>query len=74
MTVVQMKVIAYSKREEVRETGPDSYDVLVKSSFEKGRATNDALKLLAKFLRVPFSKLMLTAKDGQQEKTVLINI
>lgn len=72
MKVVTMIVKARAAHEAIEETGPDVYVANVKSTPERGRATKDALKLLARHLRVPFSKLLLTSRDGLAQKTVCI--
>lgn len=72
MRIIQITVKARNNREIVEETATDEFLVCVKSSPERGRSTKDALKLIARHLHVPFAKLMLTANEGQQIKTVVI--
>ena len=72
MRVLQIIVKPRCPRESIEVVSEDEMSISVKSTPERGRATKDALKLLARHLNVPFAKLMLTSNEGLQVKTVVV--
>lgn len=72
MRVITIQVHPRCNRDEVVETGTDTYDVRVKAAPEKGKANKDAIKTLAYFLGLPQSRLLLTKGEKFQEKTIVV--
>ncbi|MBP9700123.1 DUF167 domain-containing protein [Candidatus Woesebacteria bacterium] len=72
MRVITIQVHPRSNRDEVIQTGKDTFDVRVKAMPEKGKANKDAIKELAHFLGMPQSNLLLTKGEKFQEKTILV--
>ncbi len=72
MRVITIHVYPRSNRDEVVQTGTDTYDVRVKAMPEKGKANKDAIKTLAYFLGLPQSRLLLTKGEKFQDKTIVV--
>lgn len=72
MRVLTITVKPSSKHNSVVPTGKDTFDVHTSASLEKGKANREMIKVLAHFLGVSPSKLLLTAGEKYQEKTILM--
>ena len=59
-------------REEVIDLGNDEFEIHSKQPLTRGKANKDAVKLLARHLGLHQTQLMLTAKEGNPVKQVLV--
>ncbi len=72
MKVLTIHVKHTWPRDEVLELGPDEYEVRSKLTPKRGRANKDALKILARYLKLSESQLMVTSNEGSPIKQVLV--
>lgn len=72
MKVLTIHVKHTWPRDEVIVLGPDEYEVRSKLTPKKGRANKDAIKILARYLGLSESQLMLTSNEGSPIKQILV--
>ena len=69
---IKVKVIPEAKKDEIRDTGPNRYEVKVKAPAERGLANEAVLKLLAQHLKLPSSHLRLIS--GHHERSKMFSV
>jgi uncharacterized protein YggU (UPF0235/DUF167 family) len=68
--LISVKVITRAKKAAVERTGPSEYRIRVVAPPEKGRANQEALKLLAAYLEVSPACLSLVRGHSSNHKVV----
>ena len=65
--IIEVRVKANTKTDSIKEIKPGSFEVRVKDAPEKGRANLKIIKILAKELGIPKSRIFM--KRGASSKT-----
>lgn len=71
MQTLTVKVIASASREAVEAHSRTSYTIHVTQPAKKGKANKEMLKVLAHYLGVPQSHLMVAKGESTNVKTIL---
>jgi hypothetical protein len=72
MNAIRVRVVTGSSKPRVEKGVEGSFKVYVSSPPEKGRANAEMLKMLAKHLGVPKSRLSISRGETSREKTIEI--
>ena len=70
--LIKVKVSAGAKTEKVEEVGPDNFRVRVAVPPEKGRANMRVAELLAEYLHIPKTNIILKSGATYKEKLFLV--
>ncbi len=70
-TIISVRVHTSSSRHGLDATGEERIEVYVHSPPERGKANNEALKIISKALGVPASHLELLKGRASRNKTLL---
>ncbi len=71
---IKVKVKPGSRKEEVKELGPDHLEVRVKAPPEKGKANERVIELLAKHYGVRKSAVRIIKGEASREKLIEIDL
>lgn len=69
---LRVKVKPCASKNEVRQLGPDNYEVRTTAAPEKGKANQEVIRLLAEFLGVSPSALTIIRGETSREKLILV--
>ncbi|NPA51288.1 MAG: DUF167 domain-containing protein [Aquificae bacterium] len=72
--IVDVKVKPNSKKEQILKIDENSFEIRVKEPPEKGRANQKVIELLAKFYKIPKSKIKIKKGKTSSRKIIEIEI
>jgi uncharacterized protein len=70
---IKIKVKPNARSNEVKEIDKDYYEVRVSVPPEKGKANERVIELIAKYLKVPKSKVSIVSGELYKEKVIEIS-
>jgi len=69
---IRVKVKPNSRIENIKQLGPDNYEIKVSVPPEKGKANKKVIEILSKYLNIPKSRFNIIKGETNKEKLIEI--